>query len=427
MNIAILTTFKEFNPGYSLTGIVKDQCEMLTRHGNIVYLYVNEKFHGDFPEMDNVVLCKDVPDTDLIDYLAQCDLTDEHLAVAQKFRDKLIADFVDLDINCCFTHDLIFTGWNMPYALGIQMIGDALPCVGWLHWVHSIPSGSRDWWVIGEYGPKHRIIYPNKTDVMRVAEAFCGEYDSVRCIPHIKDLRTFFDFKPETRSIINLFPGLMSASFVQIYPAGTDRLDAKRVDVVIQLFGYIKSMGHTVMLLIANQWATGRQRKQDIEKYYGIAKSCGLIPGKEFAFTSDIKIAEKNDEHIYETGVPMPILRELMMCSSIFFFPTREESFGLVLPEVALASGAFCVLNRSLKMQIEVSNGAAIYFDFGAFDSVFQHDNMTGYLWSVASISIGRFQQNESIMNKTMIRQRYNMDNLYLKHYLPVIAEIESI
>ncbi|MDQ5987803.1 MAG: hypothetical protein CSYNP_03549 [Syntrophus sp. SKADARSKE-3] len=420
-NILILTNFTEFNPGYSLSGIVRDQTNMLAKHGNIVYLYVSEKYHGGAFDCPNIILCQDIPDINLIDYQSVKELQARHKAYAANLADKLMNDITNLKIDVVFTHDWIFTGWNLPYALALKIIGEEKADIPFIHWVHSVPSNLKDWWLIYDYGPKHKIIYPNKSDLMRVAECFRGGYNSIRVIPHIKDIRSFFDFKPETCLIIDVVPALMNATFVQVYPASTDRLEAKRVDMVIKMFGFIKASGHSVCLFIANQWATGRQRKEDIEKYHKLAIQYGLVPGKDFIFSSELF------DNAFDKGIPREIIRELMMLSNLFIYPTREESFGLCLPEVSLASGALCVLNRSLKMQIEVSMGATIYFEFGSYENIFEPEGgWDQYLNQVAMIVIGRFMQNESIMLKTMIRQRYNMDFLYRSFYLPVISEVAA-
>lgn len=413
--IAILTTFSEFLSGYSLTGIVQDQVEMLTKYGNEVFLYVNERYTGE--DFEHVTMVKKMPFAHLKDYASMADLSPEHQKTVRDTKAMLVTDTLTNKYDFIFTHDLVFTGWNMPYALGIISASPFLPATRWLHWVHSIPSLNRDWWDFGLYGSNHKLIYPNKTDIVRIAEQYKTNPEAIRTIPHIKDLRTFFNFSPEARSIINAYPGLMRADIVQVLPASADRLSSKRVDIVIKIIANMKQLGKTVCLFIANQWATTKVHKEDEDKYLTLAMRCGLVPGKEVIFSS------RYADGIYNVGVPLSILREIMMCANLFIFPTREETFGLVVPEMSLASGAYCVLNRSLQMQYEVSDHQALYFDFGSFTSELQTPNLETYLNGIAILTLGRMSQNESLRTRTRMRQMYNMDYLYLNYYSPIISE----
>lgn len=414
--IAILTTFTKFDSWYSLTGIVRNQIEMLSDYGNEVFLYVNERYK-DEPFTDKATFVKKIPFTHLTDYQTVKDVTPEHHAIAQKTCDMLIESFAEHDIDTVFTHDFIFTGWNLVYALGVQKASPKLPKVSWLHWIHSIPTAGSDWWNMSDYGINHKIIYPNKTDRIRVAESYRTNTSSVRTIPHIKDLRDMFDFDELTRQLIDDIPALMQADIVQIYPASSDRFEAKRVAEVMRIISFIKSMGHTVCLFIANQWATTAKHRADIDEYYALGKSYGLEPGVDLVFSSFLT------QFPFKVGIPSKILTQLMMLSNLFVFPTDHETFGLVLPEVSLASGALCVLNRSLQMMWEVGGGNTIYFDFGSYTNQHNAPDKDEYLKQVAMIILGRMQENDGIMTRTFMRKTYNMDNLYMKYYAPVMAE----
>lgn len=420
--VAILTNFMEFNPGYSLTGIVKDQVAMLQAYGHDVRLFVNTKYHGeDFP---SVQVEKLIPFAHLKDYGSEKKLQDEHRTTARLTAEMLQEELEDVDI--VFTHDFVFTGWFLPYGLGVRQVHRHLPKVRWLHWIHSVPSVLRDWWQVSKYGPNHRLVFPNETDKLKVAEQYRGQNEDVRVIPHIKDLRSWHDFHGDTCDFIARYPSVMSADVVQVYPASTDRLTAKQVDKVVGIFAEIKKQERSVCLVIANQWATGTQRQEDVSKFEKIGKREGLVVDQELIFTSKFRPKDANavDGWDYRNGIPQHMVRELLTCSNLFIFPTREESFGLVLPEAALA-GVLCVLNKSLTMQYEVSGHAGLFFDFGSYHQEVNQDKETAkrYLKDIAWIIVGRMGQNESLKAKTFTRQKYNWDNLYNRYYAPVMAE----
>lgn len=418
-NIAILTAFREFVPGYSLTGICLDQAALLSQAGHRVDIFVCEDFCQqsplDFPYWVSGAILKEVPAADLTDYHQRHGrMSMDHVLVSQKMGD--FCKRLQKEYPIILTHDLILTGWNLPYGQGIKGIAKEMPDTRWLHWIHSIPCGMRDYWSHGELGKKHRIVYPNKTDAGTVAAQFRTEEEMVLCIPHPKDLRSWFDFSYEAWEFIKEFPAVMQADVVQIYPASTDRLEAKRVKELLQIFAEIKREGNSVCLVIANQWATGKQRKEDITRYMALAKRYGLS-GDEVIFTSNWMEGE------YEKGLPKRVLRELFQCSNLFVFPTREETFGLVMPEAVLAGGVLPVLNKSLSMMAEVSGMNALYVDFGSFFQVVVHPDERNWIKTLVHTIMSRMRRSEAITTKTFVRQSYNWEVLYNKFYGPVFAE----
>jgi len=419
MKIAILTSFKEFPPGYSLTGIVKDQIAMLLEAGDEPVLFVVENYNDSkHPGPRNCEIKKVLPDGHLIDYQSKGDMKPESKELAMKTTAALVEHLQGFDI--VFTHDLIFTGWHVPYGLGIKRASRQLENIkGWFHWVHSIPSGNRDYWTIKQYGPNHKIVFPNATDALRVAEQFRGEINDVRVVPHIKDPRSFFGFGQQALDIVDKMPNLLQADIVQILPASVDRLHSKRVLEVIRIFANLKLQGHNVALLIANQHATTRTTRECVNNYEMYAWNCGLTAGKEFAFTSQLSPE-------YETGISGQTIRDLFMLSNLFVFPTREESFGLVVAEAALC-GCLLVLNRSLPMQAEISGHNALYFDFGSFCINHKIENPEKYFSEIAKIILGCMSQDAALRLKTFFRIRYNWTALYKTHYLPMMGEVISL
>jgi hypothetical protein len=479
-SVAILTTFMDFNPGYSLSGIVVDQAFMLLREGHKVAIFVSEQYNPKYDDDARIsALKKDFPDTfemvyktkfmHLIDYESLTDLSEEHQKQAEEAGGIFSSEILSRNIRVIYTHDFIFTGWNLPFSEAIKWaqlnLSGQKYYVNWYHWIHSVPYGNKDWWDITSYGPNHQIVFPNRTTIMQVAENFRGQASRVRIIPHIKDIRTWYDFSKETMDFIDAHPCIVESDIVQIYPCSSDRLDAKQLDVVIRIFGELKKMNMSVCLVAANQWATGRQPIQNVAKYIQLAVSCGLDYGKDFLFTSELLSNPKMAERIFECqsyddmaevisemkvkgevpeywspqgddiyddmdilcefirpyakGINRRMLRELQLCGSLFIFPTREESFGLVGPESAF-SGCLNVNNRSLTMMYEVMGHMAPSFDFGSHHINHPHTREDEYIHTVSVAILQRILMNESVMTKILCRTRYNMNNMYIRYYQPL-------
>jgi len=111
-----------------------------------------------------------------------------------------------------------------------------------------------------------------------------------------------------------------------------------------------------------------------------------------------------------------------MMLQNLFIFPTREESFGLVVPEAGML-GCLMVLNKSLQMQFEVSGYTALMADFGSFHQAFVPENEAEYLEEIARVIVGKFNAETALISKTFYRRRYNMDAVYRKDYAPALGD----
>jgi len=416
MKIALITSFNSFDVGYSLTGIVKSQIKMLQKYGNHVELFVMERFKDTDFEMEysDLKINKVLPFFHMTDYKSLSEITSDHKKMAVKTFDALKDLIPKFDV--VFEHDMCFQGWHVPLGLGILSVSELNPKIPFMHWVHSIPTGFKDIWDSSGWSPNNFIVYPNKSERLIVSENYRTMPEKIRVIPHILDIREFSDFSRESKDFIDTYPMSMNANIVQVYPASTDKLTWKKVDRVIQIFGEFKKMGNSVCLIVANQFATTKRPKENVVEFNKIAENEGLEVGKEFIFTSDFQPPK------YEYGISKRFVRELMSLSNLFIFPTMGESFGLIVPEISLTSGALLVCNRSLQQQVELTGGKAVYLDFGSHS--INHTGVPDMYAQYANIIMSALSSDFAVMTRTMIRKTYNMDNLYKKYYLPVCMEL---
>lgn len=414
--VIVTPAFTQWNHGYSLTSVVEDQARMLSRHGHSVVIAVADNFIAPVESYPFSFLPIIPILEEAADYRSYSSLVNakQHVDVADSFS-RVLNENIKPD-DTIFTHDVVYTGWNLPYFHGLRNSGIKNNCY---HWIHSIPTQQFDWWNLSSLGPNHRLVIPNRAHRQLTAEVYQTVFDNVLYIPHIRDIREFLDFGEDAWKFIDKYPRVLQADIVQVYPASSDRLLHKGLKDLIYLFREFKKRGFSVCLVIANQWATGRQRMEDLQEYLDTASNNGLIPEHEFIFTSTYDVPR------FELGLPRKFLRDLLSLSNLFVFPTAAESFGLVLPEVLLSSGALPVVNSHLEVMSEILAGRGMRFGFGSFTNGLAKPHSAGWYEAVASAISQRIFDEESVACRSIIRQTYNMDNIYRKYYYSLVRSID--
>ena len=408
---AVITTFQYYQAGYSLMNLVRSQLRQLYRAGYETNLVVGTNFGDEAAnEYKEATVHQILPVGHLEDYRTD-KLEDKHIDLVSDSAQALIKFIDDTGTNIMLTHDIVFLGWHWPYALAVQEVSRERPDVKWLHWIHSVPTGFNPIWNISRYGPNHKLVFPNTTDALRVGEQFQGKIEDVVPIHHVKDIREFAHFSDATNRFIDEYD-LMSADVIQIYPASVDRLHAKGVEYLIRVFGAMKTFFHkNVRLVICNQWCNVDKHRETVEQTIQTGKKYGLKPDKELIFSSRFEVDRSPN---WEVGLPEKMVAELMMLGNLFMFPTREESFGLVLPEASLMGGCLVVANASLDMMREITgNNAGMYWDFGSFYRDYHNDDQDAYFRGIAQIILGKLQSESAVRLKTFMRQRYNLDYIF--------------
>lgn len=413
MKIAILTNFKDLNPWYSLVSIVLDQIVMLKRYGHTPVLFTSEQFEDTLTGLYECEVKSVIPAFEPFDYATIREFSEEHKRYSEGLAEILVRELELFDI--VFSHDWLSPSINLPLAEAVRIAIQHLPRTKFLHWVHSIPTNPCDWWNIRRYGGKNaRLVYPNKTDSTKLAQAFDASPGYVKVIPHIVDARTYFEFQSETWQIIDTYPGLLESSFSQVYPAAADRLSDKGVEKLLKTFIALKQRGFSVCLLVVDGWTRKRERA-DIEHYKSMALNNGLSE-KDFGFTSEIDPA-------FSHGLPRRILRELSLVANLFVYPSMGESFGLPSREAAL-TGVLPVNNGSLSMMYEVGFGDGLYAEFGSCENKAQYRSEREFYTDLSNLIISVATSDQTFQNKINVRQQLNMDVLYREKYSPLMTEM---
>lgn len=413
MNIAIMCPLKSASSTYSVAGVIKQQAAVLSAHGHKVTVVVDVGYEG--VGIPGASLLKILPSTTLTDYTTKLSVSEEHERYATEVAMLLSPKLIQFD--AVFTHDIILTGWYLPYALSVMVLAEENPDLPFFHWIHSDPTiqPTRDWWDVRHYNNNHTIVYPTAKPIKDIERVF--NTNKVICIPHVVNLKHLYRFSEQAKDIVNLLPSLLTADVVQISAMATDRLSSKGAKELINLFGLLKRSGRSVCLVIANQFSRRRegQMVDPILYYEKVARRCGLEPYEDFIFTSELFNGK------YADGLPQRTLFELMTLSNLCVLPSKSESFGLSLLESLSVGGCICVANEHLSLPIKQYTS----FDFKAFNETDQFVDLSS-LSALVDWIIEQLESNTVVKARTLIRQQFSPNTIYDTYYKPMLAPLFS-
>lgn len=418
LNVLILANLTTVCQGLSIVSVIQDQVAMLMRYGHDVHVVVSTALES--REQASAAFgcpCSLIFPFEKQEYVSVEDVLVAHSPEIQWTSDTLWWRILESDV--IFTHDLVFSPYDLPCAEVIRKLSDQTKHVPWYHWVHSVPTVTLPWWDLDRYGLNHTLVYPNAEDRPYVAYTWGCDESRVLPIPNIRDVRTYWDFAIETREFIDDYPDVMLAEIVQVYPVPADRMRSKGLHKLIAVFGELKRQGHSVCLVVADQWSSQARPRQDLGPFRRLAERHGLSD-HEVIFTSQWRSE-------YENGVHRRMLRELVLLGNLFVFPTAGEAFGLTLHEAVMV-GTFPMLNKSLAAMngvIEHWCGESyMYVEsalFGGFQN--EHDETKdAYGLRTIAINIIDGMANDSVIQaKTFVRRHLNMDAVYREYYASIV------
>jgi len=209
--------------------------------------------------------------------------------------------------------------------------------------------------------------------------------------------------------------GLMDHQILIIYPFSTPRWHDKGVRQLMRIVGFWKKMGIRAKLVLINAHCNSPQDQSDIDGIEAYAKVCKVELDEDVILTS--RYADETDQKTLRYTVPFRTVRELVMLSNMFIFPSVSECCSLIQAEASMA-GKFMVLNRDFRPMMEFCTNGVMTYEFTVNDP----NSNPEYYECVAREIWANFQAESSLMNRTdAITRVYNRDWIFKNQLEPLL------
>lgn len=427
MKVAILTMFNGLERTYSLVNVVAEHLRMLLDNNIPVKMLVcencpDEQRSGIFLDeriewvkVKNTLNGKQIHWHDYSQPEGKVHDTffEESEAIAEDLIDKLS------DIDICMMHDIHYQGWHLVHNVAIRKAQEKLPNVRFIAVTHSAPNNraiNSKWPFSARYTPMPNTIYvyPTASGIPALAKQYNVPEGKCRVINNSLDLTA--NLGEDVKSICKKID-LFSPDILMVYPGRLTQ--GKKFEKVAAFAGAIKKKTERTVKVIFCDFAS-----MDIDPniYKAIIRRIGCkfgLDDGDMYFTSDLG---------YPNGFPREGVLELFILSNLFVCPSFSESFGLTVLEAA-SRGNFIILNEAVPALEELGKQIGAYFmrwdarNFGYDTKENYNPSEKVYLENNADMVVNMMRENQVILSKTLVRQRYSPKWICENQLLPLLEK----
>lgn len=423
--IAILTSFVDFNLGYSLIGIVLDQARMLRDNGYDYDILCLKNFNeSDKAKAEGLNVKYVLPQTKLHPYKPNeppREDWDEQVKAHLEGKESCEGYLSALrEYDVIIAHDLMFLDWHLVQNAALRECIRLWPMKTWIHWVHSAPSAPpHDLCFPSSLrfsaAPNSVYVYLNESQAFEYSLMINAPRRAVRVCYNPKDIRDVWNFDPLTNELIRS-ADLLDSEILQVYPFSTPRWESKGVDRLLAIFGRWASSGVDAKLVLVNAHANSKKDAAFVKAIKNKARSFGLMEGTHYLLTSEWGRMKKRGDLAY--SVPHRVVQDLLLASNMFIFPSFSECCSLIQAEAAIAGGCFMVLNRDFQPMLEFASPSALHYEFTKNDP----SKNPAYYECVAREILANFRCDPTIETTTKARRRlYNKEWIWENQFEPLL------
>jgi hypothetical protein len=409
LRICIFTDLYSFDPSYSVSNVVMDQCLMLLRHG-YSFSVITRKV---FPKDD----IQDTPEFSIRPILPNIRCDWEPLSgAAFNQRVKMAVSAIKpvlLQYDLVITHDIMALPYLLPFNAAIREIQKACPSIKWLHWIHSHPVGlykekKYPISLLHQDMENSTFVTPAATLKSSLSKHFSLPLERVAAVPNTRDPRTVYSMSENLAQLLEVSDFVLS-DVRCIYPVmDLGRAASKKVETTIGVLEGLKEVGHTVKLIIcdAHSGDLGYRIKKKLLKESKLSRN-------ELIFSSD---------NGFPVGVDRASIMTLFQLSNVFIMPSLYEACSLVALEAAL-TGNVLVFNGASRELRAIGGKNAIFTNF---EKLKEDLGERPAYYKIAEKISKKILKNHVLQAQNEVLHQHGVDFVFRNHLEPLLKKTLS-